>query len=381
MQKKLIALALASAFAAPAFAATSNVDIYGSINESIERVDNGLATYNRMVTNNNSFLGFKGSEDLGGGLKAVWQLETNVSFDGNGAAANTTTGLGSVNSNLFGTRNTYIGLAGGFGTVIAGVNDTPYKMSTGPLDQFVGTLGDYNAVFGSAGAVASNSGLFDLRTANTIAYLSPNFSGFDFKAAYVMGLEGQTTGTNSRANAYSLSGTYNNGPLFATAAYEKHNNVGTTACNVGAVCLGQGTNDQDAWKIGAGYTIGAFKVGALYEKMGDNYAATSGSKINHSAWMLNGAYNIGAVTLKASYTKAGEINNVANSGAKMYAFGADYALSKRTVVQAVYAKMDNESAASWDLGQGPTVGNAGTTTATGLGQAVSGFGLGIKHAF
>ena len=82
MMKKILAVAIASAFAAPAFAATANVDVYGSINVSIENVDNGVADWNRMVTNNNSFLGFKGSEDLGGGLKAVWQLETNIQPDG-----------------------------------------------------------------------------------------------------------------------------------------------------------------------------------------------------------------------------------------------------------------------------------------------------------
>ena len=377
MQKKLIALALASAFAAPAFAATANVDIYGSINESLERVDNGLAKYNRMVTNNNSFFGFKGSEDLGGGLKAVWQLETNVSFDGNGTAASGTT-LGAA-SNLFGTRNTYLGLAGGFGTVLAGVHDTPYKMATGPLDLFVGTLGDYNAVFGAANTTGA-SNLFDLRTANTIAYVSPNFGGFDFKAGYVMGLEGQVTPGQSRSSAYSLSGTYNNGPLFATAAYEKHNSVGALGtCNTGALCLGSGVDDQKAWKVGAGYTIAGFKLGAVYEKISGNGLA---NVIDHKSYMLNGAYNIGAFTLKASYTKAGDLKNVAgDNGAKMYALGADYALSKRTVVQAVYAKMNNESAASWDLGQGPSVGNGGTTTATGLGANVSGFGLGMKHTF
>ncbi len=375
MQKKLIALALASAFAAPAFAATSNVDIYGSINESVENVNGGAGSYSRMVTNNNSFLGFKGSEDLGGGLKAVWQLETNVSFDGTPSGKATTDSA--TNGNMWGTRNTYIGLAGGFGTVIAGVNDTPYKMSTGPLDLFVGTLGDYNAIFGSAGA-AANSNLFDLRTGNTIAYLSPNFGGFDFKAAYVMGLENTVTTVGaSRSDAYSLSGTYNNGPLFATAAYEKHNEVGglgaaAGACNTGAVCLGQGVDSRHAWKVGAGYNIGSFKVGAVYEKMaGDNTQQV----LDHHSWMLNGAYNIGAVTLKASYTKASDLNSLANSGAKMYALGADYALSKRTVVQAVYSNLNNDDAGSWGLGQGARV------EASAPGKTVKGFGLGIKHAF
>jgi len=363
---KILAIAIASAFAAPAFAATANVDIYGSINLSVENVDNGADSWNRMVTNNNSFFGFKGSEDLGGGLKAVWQLETNVNFDSNQSNA-------ADAGNLYGTRNTYIGLAGGFGTVLAGTHDTPYKMSTGPLDIFVGTLGDYNGVFGAA--AGNPSALFDLRTGNTIAYVSPTFGGFDIKAAYVMGLEAPEPAGQDASSAYSLSGTYKNGPLFATAAYEKHNSVGTAACNPGATCLGSGTLDRDAWKIGAGYTIGDFKIGALYESIDGD----TGTSVAHDSWGLNAAYSMGAITLKASYAKAGEIDNAAgnevnNSGADMWALGADYALSKRTLVQLTYAKMDNDSAGTWNLGQGPQVDGA-------AGEEVSGFSLGVKHTF
>jgi predicted porin len=381
--KKILAVAIASAFAAPAFAATSNVDVYGSINVSLDRVDTGAAgssSFNRMVTNNNSFIGFKGSEDLGGGLKAVWQIESNISIDGsgtngsvtyNGTATGTATAAISNSgndNNIFGTRNTFLGLAGGFGTVLAGVHDTPYKMSTGPLDLFVGTLGDYNGVFGSAGSTA-NSSLFDLRTGNTIAYVSPKFSGFDVKAAYVMGLEGAETTGQNRSNAYSLSGTYANGPLFATAAYEKHNDVGTTTCNSGAVCLGEGTTDRDAWKVGVGYKFGDLKLGAVYEDM-DNTT----SSLEHKSWMLNAGYAIGAITLKASYTDAGDVGNVANTGARMYAVGADYALSKRTVVQATYARINNETGGAWGLGQGPRV-------AATAGDDPNGFSLGMKHTF
>ncbi len=374
--KKILAVAIASAFAAPAFAATANVDVYGSMNLSIENVDNGVDDWNRMVTNNNSFIGFKGSEDLGGGMKAVWQIESNISIDGNESNAKDA-------GNIYGTRNTFIGLAGGFGTVVAGVHDTPYKMSTGPLDVFVGTLGDYNGVFGNAAGNAST--FFDLRTGNTIAYMSPKFGGFDIKAAYVMGFEGAELIGMDRSSVYSLSGTYANGPLFATLAWEKHNSVNglpAAACNAGASCLSQGTLDSDAMKLGVGYTFGSFKLGAIYEKIDGD----TGTAIAHDTWGLNGAFNMGAITLKASYAKAGEIENalgveVNNSGADMWAVGADYALSKRTVVQLTYAKMDNDSAGTWDLGQGPAVGNAGTTTATGLGEAVSGFGLGVKHTF
>lgn len=370
--KKILAVAIASAFAAPAFAATSNVDVYGSINLSYENVDDGTNDWNRMVTNNNSFIGFKGSEDLGGGMKAVWQLETNIQPDGSQSNA--------ADAGVFyGTRNSFVGLSGGFGTVVAGTHDTPYKMSTGSLDIFVGTLGDYNAIFGNAAGNASS--IFDLRTGNTIAYVSPNFGGFDVKAAYVSGLEAAEPAGQNTANAYSLSGTYANGPLFVTAAYETHNDVAgaavtAQACNVGATCLGAGTLSRDAIKLGAGYKFGDLKLGAIYEKIDGD----TGTAVAHDTWGLNAAYAIGAITLKASYATASDIENavgveVANTGADMWALGVDYSLSKRTTVQLTYANMDNDSAGSWDLGQGPQVVN---TTA---GQEVTGFGLGVKHTF
>jgi len=362
MMKKILAVAVASAFAAPAFAATSNVDVYGAINVSLDHVDNGVDSWNRMVTNNNSFFGFKGSEDLGGGMKALWQIEANIQMDGN--QSNTADA-----GNIFGTRNTYIGLSSGFGTILGGVHDTPYKMATGALDIFVGTLGDYNAIFGN---VAGNpSSFFDLRTGNTIAYLSPNFGGFDVKAAYVMGIEGAETGVNSRSSAYSLSATYKNGPLFATAAYEKHNNVGTVSCNPGATCLGQGTLDRDAWKVGVGYTIGDLKLGAIYESIDGDV----GTGVEHDSWGLNAAYKMGAFTLKGSYANADEVASAASTGADMWALGVDYDFSKRTKLQLTYANMDNDSNGVWDLGQGPQVTNAAA------GQAVKGYSLGIRHTF
>jgi predicted porin len=369
--KKILAVAIAAAFAAPAFAATSNVDVYGSINLSYENVDNGVADWNRMVTNNNSFIGFKGSEDLGGGMKAVWQLETNIQPDGSQSNA--------ADAGVFyGTRNSFVGLSGGFGTVVAGTHDTPYKMSTGSLDIFVGTLGDYNGIFGNVAGNAST--FFDLRTGNTIAYVSPNFGGFDVKAAYVSGLEAAEPAGQNTANAYSLSGTYTNGPLFVTAAYETHNDVaGTTtaqACNVGATCLGSGTLSRDAMKIGAGYKMGDLRIGAIYEKIDGD----TGTAVAHDTWGLNAAYGIGAITLKASYATASDIEDatgveVANTGADMWALGVDYSLSKRTTVQLTYASMDNDSAGVWDLGQGPQVANFAA------GSEVSGFGLGVKHTF
>jgi predicted porin len=250
---------------------------------------------------------------------------------------------------------------------------------------FVGTLGDYNGIFGSAGVVQSNpSSLFDLRTGNTIAYLSPNFSGFDIKAAYVIGGETASSGQDG-SDAWSVSGTYSNGPLFVTAAYETHNNTATSsACNTGAVCLGAASvgPDQDSWKVGIGYTIGDLKLGAAYESMsldkqnaviyGTTYSGVDGS---HDAWLVNASYKIGAFTLKGEYVTADDLDNVNNSGADMWAVGVDYTMSKRTKLQLTYADMNNDSVGGWALGQGAQV--VPHTT----GEDVNGISLGIVHSF
>jgi predicted porin len=363
-------MAVAGAFAAPAFAATSNVDVYGVVNVAIENVDNDVNDKMRVTTGNNSALGVKGSEDLGGGLKAVWQIETNVSVDGdNNATAGS--GVGALN----GTRNTFVGLAGGFGTVIAGVHDTPYKMSTGKLDSFVATIGDYNTIMGAAtGSNASST--FDLRTGNTVAYLSPSFGGFDVKAAYVMSADDDfgTAGIDN-SSAWSLSGTYANGPLFLTAAYEKHNlDGGVSATSGGVVLLGNATtasNDRDAWKVGAGYKFGNLGLGAIFERV--DVGGTNG---DHDNWFVTADYTIGAFKLKAAYSQADETNSGANNGADMWAVGADYSLSKRTTVQLTYASLDNDASANYILGQGTN-----NVTGNAAGRDADGIALNLVHKF
>ena len=148
MQKKLIALAIAGAFVAPAaFAESGNVTIYGIMDASYDITDNGNSTTaqgekTNKVSSNSSRLGFKGSEDLGNGLSAVWQLETGINVDGTTA------------SNL-NSRNTFVGLSGKtWGTVILGKHDTPYKISTRSLDMFGDGLADNRNIMG-AGPLAA----------------------------------------------------------------------------------------------------------------------------------------------------------------------------------------------------------------------------------
>lgn len=357
MQKKLIALALASAFAAPAFAATSNVDIYGVLNVSVDRVDSNQTGKDKStsVNSNASRIGFKGSEDLGGGLKAIWQVESGFNADDN-------------SKGTLGSRNTFVGLSGGFGTVLAGRHDTPMKLLGRKVDNFGDGMADSRNILGSTANDGKNA--FDGRQNNVIAYISPNFSGLTVVGAYVTDNGASTAGTAcvtgldcNTNDAYSLTADYANGPFMLGAGYEKHN------VNAAGV-----TNSRKLWRLVGGYTFGDAKLGALYE---NGSADTALAPADRKAWGLFGNYAIGAITLKANYLKADDYKGVANSSAKQYTLGADYALSKRSTAYVYYAKVKNDTNAAFGLGLGG--GDSNTVNAAGADPSV--IGLGVKHTF
>jgi len=144
MKKKLITLAVAStltaavAVSAPAFADTSNVTVYGFANLSYDLTDNGAVSANK-VSSSQSRLGLKGSEDLGDGLSAVWQLEQGINIDNSGAG------------NGLATRNSFLGLSSGTaGTVLLGRHDTPYKIASRGFDVFADTIADNRSLMGGS---------------------------------------------------------------------------------------------------------------------------------------------------------------------------------------------------------------------------------------
>ncbi len=325
MKKSLIALAVAGAFAAPAFAATSNVDVYGVMNIAIQDTD--ISGSDMTILDNTSRIGFKGTEDLGGGMKAVWQIES--ALGGNG-----TTAIGS-NATL-GTRNTFVGLAGGFGTVLMGRHDTPYKLGTVSLDIFGDTIADYN--LGRTDGVSLIDNSQDHRNGQALAYISPTWSGFHFAVAGVMsnGEAGSALATGKSLDAVSATGVYANGPLVASLSYQ------TTE-----------VLDSTAWKVGVGYSFGDTKVGFVYEDV-ENFDGAN----DRDSWLLNVAHTMGPMVLKAQYGQA-DVNNADQAA---WALGLDYNLSKRTAAYVVYANGDDDS----------NVTNGGD---------VSGWNLGVKHSF
>ncbi|MBT9590243.1 MAG: porin [Thiobacillus sp.] len=355
MMKKILAAAIVSAFAAPAFAATANVDVYGQFRGSVDFVDaDGAANEGRTrVSSNNSRIGFKGAEDLGGGLSAIWQWEYAFQLDQQGATQ-PQTATDSVGGNSY--RNTFVGLSSKtLGALTLGTQESPLKTSTGPLAVFGDTLADYRSVFTK----------LSTRSDNSILYTSPDMGGLTLQAMY--GAQNEAgNGTLSDPTFYALSGVYKNGPLYATLAYQDAKAVSST--NV--------SSNTKAWRAGVGYTFGNTKLGLAYEN-NDAESAAGVTTNDGSAWYLSVAHKMGNVTLNAAYTDRDEYTSGANNGAQQYTVGAEYALSKRTGVYALYTKVSNDT--NGTNGIGPSTGIA--TVSTVAGGDASGLSLGVNHSF
>jgi len=382
MQKKIIALAIASALAIPAAAMAEvgsgdNVTIYGDANVSYDIVktggNNGVTV--PKVSSNDSKFGIKGAEDLGDGLSAFWQVESVIDFDSGG-------------DGNFANRDTFAGIAGaGWGSVAFGTNGTAYKRTTRGWDQFANTLADNRAIMGGGtfgtpigSHIVGQGNGFDDGIPNHIFYTSPNINGFtgivdystNSSAEFLSNASGGTiqnagesrvTGADPKVSFFAVGGNYDVGPLGLVAAYAKDSTSGFNQ-NV----------DSHAIKFGAQYTIDAFNFGVIYEKISDDSTAAQG----HNDYYLFGKYTFGTDAVKAAYTHAGSQDFASATSAKQYTIGYDHNLSKRTTLYALYTKLSNDSGAAYGFSPlGPT--GAANTSATGA--SPSSFSVGMKHTF
>lgn len=354
MQKKLIALAIAGLSSA-AFA-QSNVTVYGVMDATFDSVSATGATgaganvkTDSRVSGNSSFLGFKGTEALGNGLNAVFQVEGGLTNDAAGT-------WGGAN------RDTFVGLSGGFGTVVGG-NLTAAARSLGAkVDVNSGAtgIGYQGALYGRMGARTT----VDDRTANSVAYISPSFSGFSVLAAWGAGSEQEDTATRTD-NVYSLGLNYGNGPIYVGYAYTE---VDAVAASVDA--------KAKSHRLGGYYKFGTMgQVGLLWDRT-DGNTSTSNNKRN--AYIVNGKFNVSnAGALIAGYGKAADIDGLSDTGAKHFFLGYEHALSKRTILKAIYAKVTNEAAATYNFYNTVTGEVVGATA----GSDPKGFQVGIRHSF
>ncbi len=349
MNKKLMAFAVAAAFAAPmvANADSGNVVIYGKIEGSYDYVNTSTSGNDKLnrVSSNSSFVGFKGAEDLGNGLSAIWQVENQVAIDNQAGA---TSG--------WNTRNTFIGLSSkSMGTFLAGNHDTPYKLGTNKLNVFGDSMGNYTTLVGSA----NGTNVRDLRLGNVLAYITPTFSGFHAAIATSM-LNEAGNGAIENPKAWSYMAMYDNGPLFASLSHERQDSAAA---------------DTRGTKLGLGYKMGATQVGLVWEKLSDNSGAVAGDR---TAYMLTAAHTMGNVVVKGALGRANDGDSAANTSAKQYTLGADYNFSKRTAAYALYSKLNNEAGGMYRLG-GVRAGGAYTTVAAGEDPSV--ISIGMKHSF
>ena len=343
----------------------------------------GMDTSNASVVGPANKLGVKGSEDLGNGLKAVYQIEigvdiTNANRDTN--LANGNRGTLTTNSG-FNIRNSFVGLAGDWGTFMLGRHDSPLTMSTGKLDLFYDTLADNNATVGFAYA----------RLDNVVAYISPNWSGFQFIAAVTPQNGGTLLGAldqnaDSISGAYSLAAIYKNGPFYGSVAYEALDKSNWETQNADYALLYQDRTAKSDTRVRVGLGLldwNGFSLTGIYEQRQNILGAPTQS--NGNFFQVQAGYAFGNNMVKAMWGRA-DLDNCADPNAvgfrytceasalgqyfadtilvnnkqkSSWAIGYDYNFSKRTAAFVLYTQVtDKIEDADW-----------------------SGFSIGMNHSF
>jgi predicted porin len=315
--KKILSLAIAATLVAPA-AAMAEATLYGKAHMVIQNTSEDDGTDDVDVWSVDSIdsrIGIKGSEDLGGGLKAVYQFEFKVNHDdGDG----------------LGDRNQYAGLAGGFGTVLLGRHDTPLKMSQGKFDQFGDVAGDIKSVIPG-----------EDRVDNVIAYISPSMGGLSFVGAAISGElgDGADGELDGPADHISLAGLYNNGPIFASLAYNTY--------DLGVVA------DADPSLLRATFVFkgGMWQAGVMFSSLdfddagedADAFGVSGNVKVGGSgkikAQYLSGDAPVGKAPISPSVkvTDGTEGNDVTQ-----WSLGYEHAMSKQTKVHVGYTMYEED---------------------------------------
>lgn len=317
MKKLSLALLLVSAFSANAYA-DSSVTVYGRVDLGLVKTS-GFAL--QETKNHPSLLGFKGMEDLGGGLSAAFWLETGMEAD-TGAATGASTTLAN-----FWNRDAAVGLVGDFGTVKLGLVKGLLKSAENRADPFVteGVIGDgYNKYVMRAGTISKS------RVTNSITYISPNVEGFVFSAQAILSESNPipATLTTKAATAagpgFEFMATYDNGPFSAHVGYEKP--VGATPV------AGVSQPEPHLYVAAAGYKFGDFKLTGAYTRGDTNVVSSNLSAAAKVAGVLKGeliglTYSVGGGDAKLVYATQ---KNATNKTIEETGVGYDYHISKRT---------------------------------------------------
>jgi len=381
MQKKIIALAIAGLASTAAFAQT-NVTIYGIVDASaygtsVSTAPAGLNKTNYGFLSNavaSSRLGFKGTEDLGNGLKAIFNLETELSL-ATGQMGSSTAGAG---AGTF-SRAANVGLASNYGTLTLGRQATPTYAAVAASDVLGANSGGLiNAwVYSNLDTTASritglnNSASLTNMTNNAAAlpnayaagagYASPVFAGLQVKVYTNVG--NNTTGYDySNAGLRDIGVSYNNGGIALNVTHQAVRSTSATNADI---------NEQKNTLVGGSYTFGDVKLAAAWVKT--KFDASLANADDIRTYTLGGTYQLGKTKLGLSYTNTKDTEVTANKTTQITAM-ADYALSKRTSAYALVTRANNSGAAQMNGLYTANATTAGAVDATSIA-------LGVRHSF
>lgn len=351
MKKSLLALSVLAAAAASAHA-QSNVSIYGIVDSGISYSDNGsgskLTTLGSGVQSGNR-LGFRGTEDLGGGKKALFTLENGFNIN-NGSVGQSTTDM----TRIYG-RQAFVGLSDNtMGEVRFGRQYNPIRPALESVNPFeIGLAGNILSIFDAHGE----------RSDNAVTYSSPKIGGFSGQALYNLG---QATGNTSFGRQRGLSVNYANGPVYVIAAYHNSDLVG------GTTAIPTDIGSKKTTMLGGVYDFKFLKAHVAYA-WNKGESVSSVDNLDTRDMMLGVTVPVGGAGkfLASFMRKKNEMT--ANADTKQWSLGYTYDLSKRTDLYASYAKITND--ANVKLAPFSTVG----TIVNGADPST--FNVGIRHKF
>ena len=359
MKKTLVAIAALAAFGAQA---QSSVTLYGQFDAGVYSLKKADGTKNATVYGDgatfSNILGFKGTEDIGGGLKAGFDFQTDVQTNNGGMN----------NAGLFRRQANGSIESAKFGQLKLGVTTNPIIATNAALMPVSG-----NSV---STATSSALGYADFYTKNAVTYTSPS----------IMGLVGQfqkgmsnnlASGSDGSVTAYSLN--YTNGPLAVRyAAQQRKENGVSSSANASNTAI-EGINaakfEKDDYIVGASYAVGPVTVAAAH-LVTKNAASAGAVKTELTGNQYGVGYTTGAWTLGGSLTKA--------EGSKLTNMQARYALSKRTNIIGTYGIADNAATVKFTPLAFNTGANPAPIVKDYAGTAnvkQTGFGVGLTHSF
>ena len=317
MKKSLLALAALTAFAGVA-SAQSSVTLYGRVDLSLAKPIG--AEDKRLQNGSGSRFGVRGVEDLGGGMKALFNIETR--FDADTGGAQSVPVCDTCTGNRFWGARSFVGLSGGFGQVVFGREYTTSFLG----NQLRADPWGWDTIAAQS-LITGLGGIAKVRNDSSITY-TIGAGGFSFG---VQTAEATDTINKFPNRPLNFNVGYSAGPLFAAYGYERTGRESAAG------------DDEKMWSIVAQYNLGFMKPGFYYGR-GD---AVSGA--THKGWMLTATAPMGAGELRASY---GRLKADDTDVASRMAVGYHYNMSKRTTVYVDFAR-DGEAASEksgYDIG-------------------------------